>query len=48
MQARSVVDPDEEDEIEDETDAPDEWRDCSEDHDDSLNETWNAYGFPPF
>jgi hypothetical protein len=39
---------DDEDEIDDDPDLPDEWRDCSEDPEVCLNETWDAYGFPPF
>jgi hypothetical protein len=43
---RTISDPDDEDEIDGEPDNPDEWRDCSEDHDDCLNETLDAEGVP--
>jgi hypothetical protein len=41
------LDPeDEKDGIEYDPDLPDEYLDCSEDHDDCLNETLDAEGWP--
>ncbi len=39
---------DEDDDIDLEPDDPDAWRDCSEHHDDDLNEARDADGWPAF
>ena len=41
-----IGDPEDDDEIENDPDQPDEYLDCSEDHDDCLNETLDAEGWP--
>lgn len=47
MASASTCDPeDDPEEIEPEPDLPDEWLDCSEDHDDCLIETIDAEGWP--
>lgn len=39
---------DEDEEAVDDPDEPDEWRDCSEHHDDGLDEARDAEGWPDF
>ena len=43
-----IAPDDEDDQVEDDPDQPDEWRDHSEHPDDTLNEAMDAEGFPPF
>jgi hypothetical protein len=44
-----ALDPeDDDDQVEDDPDLPDEWRDHSERPDDTLNERLDAEGFPRF